>query len=236
MAKFILDTRLSESHYILCTEAIRQGVIEPSDLNEGRRTMAEQWHFFRNQPPLAAFPQPNAPHIWAGRENHAIDANSFNRAVRRLADFYQAQGVLVAFNVPGENWHFQPSSETQLKNAAHRIRLRRDLEVSKPGERESRIKFFKHQLHVIVDPQTKRVYYRPGQVRPKTGYTDLFNNDLKTAVQAFQHDHNLKADGIIGPHTDKVIDQAYAHAKRKRASARKRAKARKAKVLQGEAL
>jgi hypothetical protein len=236
MAKFILDTRLSESHYVLCTEAIRQGVIEPDDLNEGRRTMAEQWHFFRNQPPLAAFPQPNAPHIWAGRQNHAIDANSFNGAARRLADFYEANGVDVSFNVPGENWHFQPASEAQLKNAAHRIRLRRDLEVSKPGESESRIKFFKHQLHFVHDPQTQRAYYRPGQPRPKTGYTDYFNDDLKKAVQAFQEDHNLKADGIIGPHTDKVIDEAYAQAKRKRVSARKRAEGRKAKVLRGATL
>ncbi len=79
MSKYILDTRLSKAQYIICTEAIRRGIIEPEDLNEGRRTMGEQTAFYRNQPPLAAFPSPFAPHIKKGFANHAIDMRSERR-------------------------------------------------------------------------------------------------------------------------------------------------------------
>ena len=236
MAKFILDTRLGWYHYVVCTEAIRRGIIDPDDLNEGRRTMAEQWHFWRNQPPLAAFPNPNAPHIWANRPNHAIDANSFNGAARQLANFYESLGIDVVFNVPGESWHFQPTSAGQLKEGAYRILRKRDAEVSKKGETEKRISFFKHQLHFLKDPDSRKVYYRPGEPKPSEGWTDHFNEELESAVAAFQRDHNLKPDGIIGPATNKAIDNAYSTAKRHRKSAKQRAKERKAKVARGEQL
>jgi hypothetical protein len=125
MAKFILDTRLSRAQWYLCSEAIRKGVIEPSDLNEGLRTMAEQWHFWRNQPPLAAFPSPFAPHIKKGRNNHAIDCNSFNGAVKRLATFYEGHGVNVAFNVRGESWHMDVLSHWEVRRAAKKIKRAR---------------------------------------------------------------------------------------------------------------
>lgn len=234
--RFILDTRLSLDHYIICSEAIRRGVIEPNDLNEGRRTMTEQWFFWNHQPPKAAFPNPNAPHIWAGRENHAIDCNSFNGAARRLANFYESLGIDVAFNVPGENWHFQPLSAAQLHAAADKIRRERDRQTSHKGEREHRVKFFKHQLHFVIDPDTMKAYYHPGRPKPKDGWTDLFNKDLEAAVKKFQADHKLKPDGIIGPQTNRKIDQAYSQAKRRRKSARLRAKARAAQVARGEEL
>lgn len=236
MAYFILDTRLSREHYIICTEAIRRGVIAPDDLNEGRRTMAEQWAFFRNQPPLAAVPQPNAPHIWKGRPHHAIDCNSFNGAARRLADFYKSRGVNVVFNVRGENWHFQPTSGAQLKAAANQILRDRDAMISRQGETEKRVSFFKHQLHFLKDPDTKQSYYRPQQKRPKEGYTDFFNEDLAQAVAHFQHDHQLPADGVVGPRTDQAIDRAYSRAKRRRKAAKQRAEERAVKVARGEEL
>lgn len=234
--RFILDTRLSLPHYIVCTEAIRRGIIEPDDLNEGRRTMGEQWAFFRNQPPLAAFPQPNAPHIWAGRPDHALDVNSFNGAAQRLANFYRSLGIPVEFNVPGENWHMKVMSAAKLISAAQKILRERDHQTSTKGETENRVKFFKHQLHIIHDPQTKKAYFRAGRTKPQEGYSAFFNEDLENAVKAFQHDHKLKADGVIGPRTDKAIDRAYSRAKRKRASAKKRAQARKVKVARGEQL
>lgn len=227
MPKFILDTRLSNDHYVLCTEAIRRGIIEPDDLNEGRRTMAEQQHFFDNQPPLAAKPSPNAPHIWEGRENHALDANSHNGAAKRLANFYESQGVDVVFNVPGEDWHFQPTSEEQLARAADKIRKQRDAAVLEPGEKEQRVKFLKHQLHYIRKGGDGPSYYRNGKPRPKEGYDTFYNDDLVKSVKAFQRDHKLKADGIVGPKTDKKIDTVYATQKRKRRSAKERAEERK---------
>lgn len=236
MAKFILDTRLSADHYVLCTEAIRCGIIRPDDLNEGRRTIPEQWAFYRNQPPLAAFPQPNAPHIWLGRNNHAIDSNSWNGAAQRLAHFYEAKGVHVVFNVPGENWHFQPTSGTQLKNAANRIRRERDRQVSVFGETEPRIGFFKFQLHFIKDRDTHKTYFKPGEKKPEGGWGDHFSEDLRAAVKKFQRDHHLGDDGKIGPATDRKIDRAYSRAKRHRKSAKLRAQERKAKVQRGEKL
>lgn len=228
--KFILDTRLSNDHFVMCTEAIRLGIIEPEDLNEGRRTMAEQQHFFDNQPPLAAKPRPDAPHIWEGRQNHALDVNSFNGAAKRLANFYESRGVDVVFNVPGEDWHFQPTSEEQLARAADKIRKERDAAVLKPGEREKRVKFLKHQLHWTKGKDGK-VYYRAGKPRPKEGYDELYNKDLVTSVKRFQKEHNLTPDGVIGPKTDKKIDLVYATQKRKRRSAKERAEERKRKAV-----
>lgn len=227
MTKFILDTRLSNAHYVLCAEAIRRDIIEPEDLNEGRRTMAEQQHFFDNQPPLAAKPSKNAPHIWEDRADHALDVNSRNGAARRLAAFYESQGVDVVFNVPGEDWHFQPTSEQQLLDAADRIRKQWDREVLKRGEKEKRVKFLKHQLHFIHDANGKS-YYRDGQGKPTGGWGEHFSDDLAASVMKFQRQHGLKPDGEVGPATDKKIDHKYATQKRKRASAKKRAEARKA--------
>lgn len=228
MSQFILDTRLGEDHYVICTEAIRRGVIEPEDLNEGRRTLAEQWAFFRNQPPLAAFPSPNAPHIWAGRNNHAIDSNSKNGAANRLANFYRSLGVDVVFNVPGENWHFQPTSGAQLKAAADKIRRERDNAVLEKSEKSPKVKFLKHQMHYIVDKDRGRPYYKPNRRKPDEGWGYWFDDELQSAVRRFQRDHNLKPDGQVGPATDKKIDKVYGTQKRRRKSARLRAEERKA--------
>lgn len=234
MAKFILDTRLSNAQYVICTEAIRQGIIEPEDLNEGRRTMGEQWHFWNNQPPLAAFPSPNAPHIWLGRAGHADDVNSFNGAAQRLAKFYRSLGIPVEFNVPGENWHMKPMSDSAVRTACKTIKNHRDRMTSKVGEHEKRVKFFKHQLHFLHDPQTKQPYYH--FPKPEEGYGTKFTEDLEKAVKKFQRDHGLTADGVIGPKTDRKIDHAYARAKRRRKSAKLRAQERAAKVSRGEEL
>lgn len=125
MAKYILDTRLSRAQWYICSEAVRKGIITPQDLNEGKRTMLEQWWFYRNQPPLAAFPSPWAPHIKKGFNNHAIDCNSLNNAVKRLADFYKSLGIPVAFNVAGEAWHMDVLSHWKVRKAAKKIKRAR---------------------------------------------------------------------------------------------------------------
>lgn len=226
MSRFILDTRLSYAHYILCTQAIRQDIIEPEDLNEGRRTIREQWAFYNNQPPLAAFPSPTAPHIKKGLPNHAIDCNSRNGAAKKLADFYTALGVEVAFNVPGELWHMDTLSASQLRAAVKKILRQRDQAVLKEGERGGEVRFLKHQLDYIRDPQTDKKYFQPGKKEPETGWDNLFNPDLVSAVKRFQCDHRLKVDGQVGPATNRKIDKAYATRKLKRRSAKERAHAR----------
>lgn len=236
MSKFILDTRLSNAQYTICTEAIRRGIIEPEDLNENQRTMAEQWAFWNNQPPLAAFPSPFAPHIKKGFSNQAVDANSFNGASARLEKFYRSLGIPVAHNVPGEAWHMDVLSHSAVISAAKKIRKERDKAVLKPGETEKAVKFLKYQLQIIIDSGTHKSYFKHGKVRPKTGWGTNYGPDLEIAVKAFQRDHNLKADGIVGSATDKKIDKAYAKAqkKRKRRSALERARARKAAAERGE--
>jgi hypothetical protein len=226
--KYILDTRLTNAQYTICTEAIRRDIIEPEDLNENKRTMAEQWHFWRNQPPLAAFPSPRAPHIKSGKVNQAMDGNTHNGAIRRLADFYRSLDISVAFNVPGESWHMDVLSSRAVRRAAKKIRRQRDKAVLKQGEREKAVKFLKHQMHYIKDPDTKRVYYRPGETKPKDGWDDFFNEELEISVKKFQRDHRLTADGVVGRKTDRKIDRVYKRQKRNRKSAKARAMARKA--------
>jgi hypothetical protein len=218
MARFILDTRLSNAHYVLCAEAIRRDVIEPEDLNEGRRTMPEQWHFWRNQPPPAAFPSPFAPHIKRGQPNHAIDAD--DGPVDRLAAFYSGQGVPVAFNVGGEPWHMDCLSGIKLVAAARRIRRERKARLDRlelhRGERSPEVKWIKHQLHYVHDPDTGKPYFRPTGSKPADGWDPIFNVDLETAVKRFQRDRKLKVDGVVGPTTERKIDAAYRRARKRR--------------------
>lgn len=235
-SRYILDTRLSIAQYIICTEAIRKGIINPEDLNEGRRTMAEQWAFWNNQPPLAAFPSPTAPHIKSGLANHAIDANSFNGASRRLEAFYKNLGIPVAHNVPGEAWHMDVLSHTIVKSAAKKIRKQRDKAFLRRGESGKAVKFLKYQLHVIIDFDTHKAYFMPNEPRPKDGWSESFGEALENSVKRFQKDHKLRPDGVVGPATDAKIDKSYAKAqkKRKRESAESRARARTRAYARGE--
>lgn len=227
--KYILDTRLSPAQYIICQEAIRRGIIEPEDLNEGHRTMAEQWHFWNNQPPLAAYPQPGAPHIKWNLAHHAIDANSFNGASQRLQAFYQSLGIPVSHNVPSEAWHMDVLSAATVRAVAKAIKKKQGGKSYQRGDSSPAVRHIKEQLHHIVDPRTKEVYFRPGQKKPHDGWGESFGDELITAVKEFQRDHKLRDDGVVGPRTDKAIDKAYAKAqkKRKRPSAKSRARARK---------
>jgi hypothetical protein len=224
MSKFILDTRLGEAHYIVCTEAIRRNIIEPEDLNEGRRTKAEQLAFVAQKgiwspsnPTGAAPYSKNAPHIWFGRPNHAIDANV--PAVNRLAAFYRSLGIPVAFNVPGEPWHMAVLSATALLRAAAKIKLerrRRDKRELHRGERSNEVKWLKHQLHYINDPDTLHPYFARGRSKPQGGWGNVFDEDLEGAVKRFQRDRGMRPDGVVGPKTERAIDRAYNRARKRR--------------------
>jgi hypothetical protein len=77
-------------------------------LNSGNRTMPEQQVLYDNQPPLAAFPNPNAPHIQEGSDNHALDVDMFyGDGVQGLASWLRKHGANPRWTVPGEGWHIE---------------------------------------------------------------------------------------------------------------------------------
>ncbi len=183
--------RVSKSHKIMLDEAQRRGLV--SYINQGRRTLAEQAafyaHYLRYGHPLAARPWGGAPHIKWGAENHALDIN--DGVVDRVAAFYRSQGVPVAFNVRGEPWHMDTLSEQKLIAAARRI--------DKNTYRT--IKFGMRDPDVVT---AKRWLYKLGIFKSKRR-SKRFGALLRTAVKRFQKRNGLKADGVIGPKTWKLL-------------------------------
>ncbi len=82
-------------------------------LNSGQRTIAEQrvlYNRYRNGTGnLAAYPNPNAPHIRVGRANHALDINSLDGGETRLERWVEGKGVDWRNTVRGESWHGEVS-------------------------------------------------------------------------------------------------------------------------------
>lgn len=193
MSEFILDTRLSGAHFVLCSEAIRRGIIAPADLNEGRRTIAEQTFFWFNQPPPAAFPSPFAPHILRGKANHALDVESHK--VQALANFYREMGVPVALNtVAGEPWHMVFPNEAALLRAAESLRERGGKLVTlKPGVRHADVKALRFRL------------WDTGVRNTRGG--KRYGPALARKVKRFQRKHGLRADGIVGERTWQKLKQ-----------------------------
>lgn len=91
-------------------------------LNDGRRTMREQWALYRKYKAgtgnLAAFPNPNAPHIWVGRANHALDVDQYyGDGEQALQHWLKKHGVDAVNNVYREGWHlFAPLRQLRRLN------------------------------------------------------------------------------------------------------------------------
>lgn len=191
-SKYFHGKRVSKSHYALLVEAESRGII--SRINQGRRTIAEQWGFYRIYKrdgwPVAAFPSPSAPHIKWGREHHAIDAN--DGPVDALAAFYRSLGIPVAFNVSGEPWHMDTLNEAALKKASAKF-AHATLPVLKLGQTGPSI------------VKLKKLLYDKGLRDFGSRYNPYFNVATKAAVKRFQKRHHLKADGVVGPNTWKLL-------------------------------
>jgi hypothetical protein len=168
-------------------------------INQGRRTLAEQWgfwnHYRKYGSPLAAYPSPAAPHIKWGREHHAMDVNAPQPA-HGLADFYRSHGVPIAFNVRGEPWHMDTLNENALKAAARKL-----------GDVLPTLRYHSSGKYVVT---LKKLLYDHG-VRNFSGknssnrYIPFFGKYTKEAVMRFQSKHGLKADGIVGTSTWKAL-------------------------------
>lgn len=98
---------------------------ERFQLNSGQRTLSEQkalydcWRSGRCVA-IAAFPNPNAPHIRIGRQAHALDVQcgvQHDALVRWL----ERQGLTVTHTVKGECWHIEVP-EWQLRALAAKLR------------------------------------------------------------------------------------------------------------------
>ena len=101
-------------------------------LNSGRRTLAEQARLFRENMvrvgvpkpghALTAWPNPLAPHIRVGRQNHAVDVDMFaGDGVQALAAWLRRHDVTPTFPVRGEGWHLELSGK-DLKRLAKRLK------------------------------------------------------------------------------------------------------------------
>jgi GH25 family lysozyme M1 (1,4-beta-N-acetylmuramidase) len=193
------DRRVSASHLALLEEAERRGII--TKINSGRRSMLDQWRLVREKgvyhptrnPGGAALPSPNAPHIWVGRENHAIDEDA-PHPVHELAAFYRDVGVPVSFEVATEAWHFRPPDEQALIRAAGSLRdIRGLLATLKPGMRHQDVRF-------------ARTLLRRHDALPKgPNRTPVYGVAMRAATKRFQKARGLKPDAVIGPATWKAL-------------------------------
>lgn len=88
-------------------------------LNSGQRTMAEQRALVATKglwspsnPQGAAAPSAHAPHIREGRQDHALDVDTFAHGggEAKLQRWLEGHGMKVRNTVPGEPWHMEISA------------------------------------------------------------------------------------------------------------------------------
>jgi hypothetical protein len=163
-------------------------------LNQGARTLAEQWHFWNlyrsGRGNLAAYPTPAAPHIKWKRAHHALDINAGERPgqSRHVAAFYRSLGIPVAFNVGREPWHLDTLNEAQLRAAAKKLGSG---PVLRRGSRGPSVIRLKKLLY------NKGVRNFSGK-RSSNRYNPFFGIYTKDAVARFQKRNGLKSDGVVG--------------------------------------
>jgi hypothetical protein len=161
-------------------------------VNEGHRTMARQTWFWTHQPPLAAFPSPNAPHIRTGRFWHAIDFNNAE-GVRRAAAH---RGVTLVRTVRGEEWHLEANADELKKYAARH--------KDEPVIRPYYMKPFR--------PNDKDAVIRLQKLLKGLNMSSVVNGKYgkwtRTAVRRFQGKHGMKIDGVVGPATWRALRKA----------------------------
>jgi GH24 family phage-related lysozyme (muramidase) len=142
--------RVSRHWHRALTEARRDGV--RFLLTSGRRTMAEQTALFRQNMqfvagrwirrpgrPLTAFPNPNAPHIRVGRQDHAIDVNALDGGEDRLQAWLSRNGVGTSNPVVGEPWHLEAAAGDLRKLAKRLKQEAKDRRLGRKPAKERRL-------------------------------------------------------------------------------------------------
>lgn len=136
-------------------------------LNSGRRTKAEQEHLVaqkgvwsQSNPTGAAAYSPSAPHVRAGREDHALDIDTnvgdgeagVQRELARL-------GLRTENEIGAEPWHLEAVSEAALLALAARLQRRRNVDVLGPTTRRWAVEYL-HLLEAGKGPARRRALRR----------------------------------------------------------------------------
>lgn len=149
--------------------------------------MARQWYFWNlyrsGRGNLAAFPTPFAPHIRTGRFDHAIDFNNAAGVARAAA----RRGVTLRWTVRGESWHLE-ADRAELAHYYSKHNLPRTLELGNKGRAVLKLKKLMRARGLQDFPRGRK-----------------FDVNTRAAIKRFQARHNLKADGIVGPTTWRVL-------------------------------
>jgi hypothetical protein len=121
--------RVSAEWKVVLEAAVDDGV--SFRLNSGQRTFAEQAALYRlyqsGRGNLAAVPAHNAPHIRTGRQDHAIDVDTYaGDGIAALSRWLRKQGATLRLTVmPSEPWHGE-------LDAADLVRLAKRLDNTHP--------------------------------------------------------------------------------------------------------
>jgi hypothetical protein len=170
-------------------------------LNDGRRTMAEQWARYnvyrRYGHPIAAFPSPTAPHIRLGRPDHALDINALDGGADRFDRWCTECGFPLDNTVRSEAWHKEiRGGPSTLRRLAARIEARSEHPIIRKGSHPS--DGIKH-LQVLL----RRHGFLRGDWKVHRKYTIK----VRRAVRDFQRAHHLRPDGVVGPATWKLLEK-----------------------------
>jgi len=199
--------RVSTDWFAVLSAARRDGL--KFRLNSGQRTMAEQQRLYdlwkAGIGNLAAVPNPNAPHIRAGRQDHALDVDMFvGVGTSGVQRWLRAHGVPTSLTVPGEGWHIEADSAGQLHEAAKRL-ARKPTVLDRLRARPLR-RGTKSPDVRAVQVYLRRGGYFNGTPAQKVG---TVGPALVAAVRAFQRHVKLPADGIVGPKTFAALRRRY---------------------------
>jgi phage gp16-like protein len=117
--------RVSKQWKVVLEAAWRDGV--RFQLNSGRRLLSEQRALFNQNMirigvpkpghAFTAWPSPIAPHIRAGRPDHALDVDSYayGNGEQRLQNWLISKGARAVNTVSGESWHLEVPLADLLK-------------------------------------------------------------------------------------------------------------------------
>lgn len=189
---------VSSIWYPLLAATRRAGV--PFNVNEGHRTMARQIYFWTHQPPLAARPSPNAPHIRTGSWFHAID---FNNAEGVRQYFWNRWKVRLVRTVRWPNgsvreeWHLEvdPRDHVKMVGIAHNLGVGgsddKTLHIGQMGPSIVKLK------KLLYDKGLRNFSGKKSSNR----YIPYFGKYTEAAVKQFQKQHHLPTDGVVGPKT-----------------------------------